>query len=97
MVIHLREAASIKAPQNFRLKPTQTILLSFVLMIGIGTFLLMLPVSTQDEAGLFSLIRRMIIYTFAVEGIFALLLTWHFYPEFGFPGYAAADLPLCRR
>lgn len=165
MVIHLREAASIKTQQKFRLKPTQTILLSFVLMIGIGTFLLMLPVSTQDgaglpfmdalfvstsascvtgltvvdvqhdlsfigkcvlllliqvgglgimtlatmvaqamgyrfrlkqsivlqeslnqsgRAGLFSLIRRMIIYTFAVEGIFALLLTWHFYPEFGF-------------
>ena len=154
----------IKAQQKFRLKPTQTILLSFVLMIGLGTMLLMLPVSTadgeglpamdalfvstsascvtgltvvdaknvlsffgkcvllmliqvgglgimtlatmvahamgyrfrlkhsivlqeslnqSDRSGLFGLIRRMILYTLSVEGVFALLLTWHLYPEFG--------------
>ena len=153
-----------KAQQKFRLKPTQTILLSFVMMIGIGTFLLMLPISSakgeslpfidalfvstsascvtgltvvdvkndltffgkcvmlmliqvgglgimtlgtmaahamgyrfrlreslvlkeslgqRGRAGLFGLIRRMLIYTFTVEGIFALLLTVHFYPEYG--------------
>ena len=153
-----------KAQRNFRLKPTQTILLSFVMMIGIGTLLLMLPISSakgasipfidalfvstsascvtgltvvdvkndltffgkcvmlmliqvgglgimtlgtmaahamgyrfrlkeslvlkeslgqSGRAGLFGLIRRMLIYTFTVEGIFALLLTVHFYPEYG--------------
>ena len=153
-----------KAQSKFRLKPTQTILLSFVMMIGIGTLLLMLPISSakgasipfidalfvstsascvtgltvvdvkndltffgkcvmlmliqvgglgimtlgtmaahamgyrfrlkeslvlkeslgqSGRAGLFGLIRRMLIYTFTVEGIFALLLTVHFYPEYG--------------
>ena len=161
----LHKVTNVKAQQKFRLKPTQTILLSFVLMIGLGTLLLMLPASTTSgeglpvmdalfvstsascvtgltvvdvkndlsffgkcvllmliqvgglgimtfatmaahamgyrfrlkqsiilqeslnqsgRAGLFGLIRRMIIYTLAVEGFFALLLTWHFYPEFGF-------------
>lgn len=37
----------------------------------------------NTRAGLFLLIRRMIRYTFAVEGFFALVLAWHFYPEFG--------------
>ena len=153
-----------KAQQKFRLKPTQTILLSFVLMISLGTLLLMLPVSTTNgeglptmdalfvstsascvtgltvvdvkndltffgkcvmlmliqvgglgimtlatmaahtmgyrfrlqqslilqeslnqsgRAGLFDLIRRVILYTLAIEGFFALVLTCHFYPEFG--------------
>ena len=153
-----------KAQSKFRLKPTQTILLSFVMMIGIGTLLLMLPISSakgasipfidalfvstsascvtgltvvdvkndltffgkcvmlmliqvgglgimtlgtmaahamgyrfrlkeslvlkeslgqSGRAGLFGLIRRMLVYTFTVEGIFALLLTVHFYPEYG--------------
>lgn len=156
--------AGFKAQQKFRLKPTQTILLSFVLMIGLGTLLLMLPVSSargeslpfmdalfvstsascvtgltvvdvkndlsffgkcvlllliqvgglgimtlgtmvvhamgyrfrlkeslilqeslsqKGRAGLFELIKRMIRYTLAVEGFFALLLTIHFFPEFG--------------
>lgn len=171
MMKHAREndllyrVTDVKAQQKFRLKPTQTILLSFMLMIGLGTLLLMLPVSTKSglglplmdalfvstsascvtgltvvdvqndltffgkcvlllliqvgglgimtmatmaahtfgyrfhlkqsiilqeslnqsgRGGLFELIRRMIIYTFVVEGFFALLLTVHFYPEFGF-------------
>lgn len=160
----LLEITGAKVQQKFRLKPTQTILLSFVIMIGIGTSLLMLPVSSARDtaipfidalfvstsascvtgltvvdvkndltffgkcvmlmliqvgglgimtmgtmvvhamgyhfrlkeslvlkeslgqsgrAGLFGLIRRMLIYTFTVEGIFALLLTLHFYPEYG--------------
>ena len=164
MVSNLQEATAFKAQQKFRLKPTQTILLSFVMMIGIGTLLLMLPVSTTNHAGLpfmdalfvstsascvtgltvvdvqndlsffgkcvlllliqvgglgimtlatmvahamgyrfplkqslvvqeslnqsgrdglIALIRRMIFYTFMVEGFFALLLSVHFYPEFG--------------
>ena len=161
----LHRVTNVRAQQKFRLKPTQTILLSFVLMIGLGTLLLMLPVSTTNgeglpamdalflstsascvtgltvvdvkndlsffgkcvmlmliqvgglgimtlatmaahamgyrfqlkqslilqeslnqsgRAGLFGLIRRMIIYTLVVEGFFALLLTWHLYPELGF-------------
>ena len=36
------------------------------------------------QAGIFDLIKRIIIYTFAIEGFFAILLTIHFYPEFGF-------------
>ena len=35
------------------------------------------------QAGIFDLIKRIIIYTFAIEGFFAVLLTIHFYPEFG--------------
>lgn len=161
----LHRVTNIKAQQKFRLKPTQTILLSFVLMIGLGTLLLMLPVSTTNgmglpamdalfvstsascvtgltvvdvkndlsffgkcvllmliqvgglgimtlatmaahamgyrfqlkhsiilqeslnqsgRSGLFGLIQRMLIYTLVVEGFFAVLLTLHFYPEFGF-------------
>lgn len=161
----LQKVTGVRAQQEFRLKPTQTILLSFVLMIGIGTILLMLPISSAREtslpfidalfvstsascvtgltvvdvkndlsffgkcvmimliqvgglgimtlgtmavhamgyrfrlresltlqeslgqsgrSGLFELIRRMIKYTLAVEGFFALLLTVHFIPEFGF-------------
>ncbi len=157
----------IKLQQRFRLKPTQIIILSFVLMIGIGTLLLTLPISTVDNmgmhpidalfvstsascvtgltvvdagnelsffgkcvlllliqvgglgimtlgtlvahamgyrfrqresqilqeslnqstrAGLFALIQRMIKYTLVVEGFFAVLLSWHFYPEFGWEG-----------
>ena len=160
----LQWVTGVKAQHKFRLKPTQTILLSFVMMIGIGTLLLMLPASSAKDttipfmdalfvstsascvtgltvvdvkndltffgkcvmlmliqvgglgimtlgtmvvhamgyrfrlkesivlkeslgqsgrAGLFGLIRRMLIYTFTVEGIFALLLTLHFYPEYG--------------
>ena len=33
--------------------------------------------------GMFSLINRMIKYTIVVEGFFAVLLSWHFYPEYG--------------
>lgn len=161
----LHKVTDVRTQQKFRLKPTQTILLSFMLMIGLGTLLLMLPVSTTNglglppmdalfvstsascvtgltvvdvkndltffgkcvllmliqvgglgimtlatmvaaamgynfrlrqsivlqeslnqsgRGGLFELIRRMILYTFVVEGVFALLLTVHFYPEMGF-------------
>ena len=150
--------------KSFRLKPTQVIILSFVVMILLGTLLLMLPVSTTNnlglpfidalfvstsascvtgltvvdlhndlttfgivvmliliqvgglgimtlatiivykmgyrfrlqenlilqeslnqggQAGLVELIRKIIMYTFAVEGFFAVLLTIHFIPEFG--------------
>ena len=149
----------------FRLKPTQIIMLSFLLMISLGTLLLMLPLSTTNgqglhpidalfmstsascvtgltvadlhndltffgkvvmllliqigglgimtlatlvihmsgyrfrlqeslvlkeslnqggQAGLFDLIARMIKYTFTVEIFFAVVLTIHFFPEFGF-------------
>ncbi|ORT99819.1 Potassium uptake protein, integral membrane component, KtrB [Anaerovibrio sp. JC8] len=37
----------------------------------------------DSRTGLFSLIRRMIKYTFAVEGFFSVVLAWHFYPEYG--------------
>jgi trk system potassium uptake protein TrkH len=37
----------------------------------------------SSRMGMFPLIRRMIQYTFAVEGFFAVLLAWHFYPEYG--------------
>lgn len=37
-----------------------------------------------SRAGLFDLVRHIILYTFVVEGIFAVLLALHFYPEFGF-------------
>lgn len=147
-----------------RFKPTQIIIMSFVLMITIGTLLLMLPLSTTNgqglkwidalfvstsascvtgltvvdlhndltffgkvvmlmliqvgglgimtlatlavhimgyrfrlhenivlqeslnqggQAGLVDLIARMIKYTFVIEGFFAVVLTVHFYPEFG--------------
>ena len=36
----------------FRIKPTQVIILSFVVMIVIGTLLLMLPISTTNNLGL---------------------------------------------
>ena len=148
----------------FRIKPTQVIILSFVVMITIGTVLLMLPISTTNgqglhpidalfvstsascvvgltvvdlhndltlfgqivmlvliqvgglgimtlatlvvytmghrfrlqenivlqeslnqgsQAGLITLIGRMIKYTLAIEGFFAVVLTVHFIPEFG--------------
>jgi len=148
----------------FALKPTRVIILSFMMMIALGTFLLMLPISTTNEAGLkwidalfvstsascvtgltvvdvhndltifgtlvmlmliqvgglgimtlatlvvyklgyrfrlkesltiqeslnqgghagiVELIRRMIKYTLAIEGFFAVVLTIHFVPEFG--------------
>ena len=148
----------------FKFRSTQIIILSFVMMILIGTLLLMLPISTTDaqglhpidalfvstsascvcglivvdihndltffgkvimlfltqigglgimtlatlvvhtmgyrfqmkenlllqeslnqggQAGIFDLIKRIIIYTFAIEGFFTILLTIHFYPEFG--------------
>ena len=157
---------NIKTVQKyFLLKPTQVIILSFVLMILLGTVLLMLPVSTADgtglhpvdalfvstsascvtgltvvdvkndltffgklvmlfliqvgglgimtlatlamhtlgyrfhmqqniilqeslnqktQAGLVDLILCMLKYTFAIEGFFAILLTIHFYSEFGY-------------
>jgi trk system potassium uptake protein TrkH len=37
----------------------------------------------SSRMGMFPLIRRMIQYTFVVEGFFAVLLSWHFYPEYG--------------
>ena len=148
----------------FQIKPAQIIILSFVLMISIGTFFLMLPISTTNnrgleffdalfvstsascvvgltvvdlhndltifgqivmliliqigglgimtlatlvvhkmgyrfrlkenvvlqeslnqgsQAGLVTLIRRIIKYTLVIEGFFAVLLTIHFAPEFG--------------
>ena len=148
----------------FKFRSTQIIILSFVLMIFIGTILLMLPISTTDgqglkwidalfvstsascvcgltvvdihndltffgtvvmllliqigglgimtlatlvvhtmgyrfqmkeslvlqeslnqggQAGIFDLIARIIKYTFAIEGFFAVILAIHFYPEFG--------------
>ena len=36
------------------------------------------------QAGLFELISRMIKYTLTIEMFFAVVLTIHFYPEFGF-------------
>lgn len=149
----------------FQFKPTQIVILSFVIMILLGTFLLMLPFSTTNHLGLhpidalfvstsascvagltvvdvhndltffgkivmllliqiggwgimtlttlvfhamghrfhltenlvlkeslnqdtqfgmLDLIRRIIRYTLVVEGFFAVLLTIHFYSEFGF-------------
>ena len=41
-----------KLQKVFRLKPTQVIILSFVFMIMLGTFLLMLPISTTNNLGL---------------------------------------------
>lgn len=38
--------------KTFRLKPTQVIIMSFVFMILLGTVLLMLPISTTNNAGL---------------------------------------------
>ncbi len=159
-----RRQDAINIQNSFRMKPNQIICLSFVLMIGLGTLLLTLPISTTNNMGLhpvdalfvstsascvtgltvtdlkndltlfgkivmllliqvgglgimtlgtlvvhsmgyrfrqsetqvlqeslnqssregmFPLIRRMIKYTFIVEGIFAVLLSWHFYPEYG--------------
>ena len=153
-----------KLQKIFKLKPTQVIILSFIFMILLGTFLLMLPISTTNNAGLhpidalfvstsascvtgltvvdlhndltifgtivmlfliqigglgimtlgtlvvhtlgyrfrlkeniilqeslnqggqegiFNLIKRMIKYTLVIEIFFAVLLTVHFYPEFG--------------
>lgn len=150
--------------KTFRMKPTQIIILSFVLMVLIGTFFLMLPISTtnnlglnffdalfvatsascvvgltvvdlhndltlfgqvvmliliqigglgimtlatlvihtmgyrfrlketlilqeslnqRSQAGLVTLIARIIKYTFVIEGFFAVLLAIHFVPEFG--------------
>ncbi|MBR6013794.1 MAG: Trk family potassium uptake protein [Selenomonadaceae bacterium] len=155
----------IELQNIFRLKPTQIILLSFVFMIFLGTFLLMLPISTQNnlglnfidaffvstsascvtgltvvdckndltffgkvvmifliqigglgimtlatlffhsighkfhlkqnltlqeslnqnsQSGIFDLIKKIIQYTLAIEFFFAILLTIHFFPEFGF-------------
>ena len=165
MAYDLRRINYLKRLQKFfRLKTTQVIILSFVLMILIGTVLLMLPFSTtnnlglslvdalfmstsascvtgltvvdlhndltifgtvvmliliqvgglgimtlatlavykigyrfclQDslilqeslnqggQTGLVELIRKMIKYTFVIEGFFAVVLTIHFIPEFG--------------
>lgn len=38
----------------------------------------------KSQYGLFDLISCMLKYTFAIEGFFAILLTVHFFPEFGF-------------
>ncbi len=35
------------------------------------------------RAGIFDLIKQIIKYTFVIEGFFAIVLTIHFYPEFG--------------
>ncbi len=159
-----RRQDAINIQNSFRMKPNQIICLSFVLMIGLGTLRLTLPIRTTNNMGLhpvdalfvstsascvtgltvtdlkndltlfgkivmllliqvgglgimtlgtlvvhsmgyrfrqsetqvlqeslnqssregmFPLIRRMIKYTFMVEGIFAVLLSWHFYPEYG--------------
>lgn len=154
-----------KFQKIFMLKPTQVIIASFLFMIFLGTFLLMLPISTTNNSGLsaidalfvstsascvtgltvvdckndltffgkvvmifliqvgglgimtlatlvvhsmgykfqlkqnltlqeslnqssqvgiFDLIKKMIRYTFTIELFFAILLTVHFFPEFGF-------------
>lgn len=154
-----------KFQKTFMLKPTQVIIASFLFMIFLGTFLLMLPMSTTNNSGLsaidalfvstsascvtgltvvdckndltffgkvvmifliqvgglgimtlatlvvhsmgykfqlkqnltlqeslnqssqvgiFDLIKKMIRYTFTIELFFAILLTVHFFPEFGF-------------
>ena len=41
-----------KLQKIFKLKPTQVIVLSFIFMILLGTFLLMLPISTTNGLGL---------------------------------------------
>ena len=41
-----------KLQKIFRIKPTQVIILSFVFMILLGTFLLILPISTKNGLGL---------------------------------------------
>ena len=38
----------------------------------------------KNQAGIYQLIKRMIKYTFVIEGFFALLLAVHFYDEFGY-------------
>ena len=154
-----------KFQKIFMLKPTQVIIASFLFMIFLGTFLLMLPISTTNNSGLsaidalfvstsascvtgltvvdckndltffgkvvmifliqvgglgimtlatlvvhsmgykfqlkqnltlqeslnqssqvgiFDLIKKIIRYTFTIELFFAILLTIHFFPEFGF-------------
>lgn len=154
-----------KFQKIFLLKPTQVIIASFLFMIFLGTFLLMLPISTTNNSGLsaidalfvstsascvtgltvvdckndltffgkvvmifliqvgglgimtlatlvvhsmgykfqlkqnltlqeslnqssqvgiFDLIKKMIRYTLTIEIFFAILLTVHFFPEFGF-------------
>ena len=37
-----------------------------------------------SQAGIFDLIKKIIRYTFTIELFFAILLTIHFFPEFGF-------------
>ena len=37
----------------------------------------------KNQSGLLDLIKCMLKYTFAIEGFFAILLTVHFFPEFG--------------
>lgn len=154
-----------KFQKIFLLKPTQVIIASFLFMIFLGMFLLMLPISTTNNSGLsaidalfvstsascvtgltvvdckndltffgkvvmifliqvgglgimtlatlvvhsmghkfqlkqnltlqeslnqssqvgiFNLIKKIVQYTFAIEIFFAILLTIHFFPEFGF-------------
>ena len=163
-ILAQNKAAVRRLNQAFRLKPTQIVLLSFLMMISIGTLLFMLPISTTNghglriidalftstsascvtgltvvdvhndltffgkivlivliqigglgimtlatliihtmgyrfrlqeslvlkeslnqggQAGLFDLIARMIKYTFTIEIFFAIVLTIHFFPEFG--------------
>ena len=46
------EGSNERLIKAFRIKPTQVIILSFVVMITFGTLLLMLPISTTNGAGL---------------------------------------------
>lgn len=50
--MNLKNFIEIRLKNIFRLKPAQIILLSFVFMIFLGTFLLMLPISTKNNLGL---------------------------------------------
>ena len=48
----IKEQFMDKFQKIFRLKPTQVIIASFLFMILLGTFLLMLPISTTNNSGL---------------------------------------------
>ena len=49
-----------------------------------GSLFLQESLNQGGQAGIFDLLKRIIIYTFAIEGFFAVLLAVHFYSEFGF-------------
>lgn len=67
-IMTLATLAAYKLGYRFRLKESLTIQESL---------------NQGGRAGVVELIRRMIKYTFVIEGFFAVLLTIHFAPEFG--------------